>query len=176
MENAPDLSLMAKARAGFHGPYGLGINQFLRGIGGPEYIVNLLTGYTGEDREEAGAILYENTAFPSGWIAMPPPLYGDDVVFEDGSPTDIVSEAQGRRRVPDVDGRAQARRAQAGGLHGGPDAGDPGGAALPDQQADLGADQASARQDTRRVGLEAVVSRKRGADRKAAPYFYPPPR
>ena len=24
---APDLSLMAKARAGFHGPYGLGLNQ-----------------------------------------------------------------------------------------------------------------------------------------------------
>ena len=27
MESAPDLSLMAKKRAGFHGPYGLGINQ-----------------------------------------------------------------------------------------------------------------------------------------------------
>jgi ubiquinol-cytochrome c reductase cytochrome c1 subunit len=37
MENAPDLSLMAKARAGFHGPYGTGINQLFRGIGGPEY-------------------------------------------------------------------------------------------------------------------------------------------
>ncbi len=94
LENAPDLSLMAKARAGFHGPYGLGINQFFRGMGGPEYIVNLLNGYTGEDREEAGAILYENTAFPGGWVAMAPPLYGDDVVFEDGSPTDIVSEAK----------------------------------------------------------------------------------
>src|SRR5690606_8130447 len=43
----PDLSLMAKARAGFHGPYGTGINQMFRGIGGPEYIVSLLTGYTG---------------------------------------------------------------------------------------------------------------------------------
>ena len=40
---APDLSLMAKARAGFHGPYGLGINQFLNGMGGPEYIASLLT-------------------------------------------------------------------------------------------------------------------------------------
>lgn len=27
---APDLSLMAKARAGFHGPYGSGINQFFK--------------------------------------------------------------------------------------------------------------------------------------------------
>ena len=29
----PDLSLMAKARAGFHGPYGLGFNQLTRGAG-----------------------------------------------------------------------------------------------------------------------------------------------
>ncbi|MDP1578415.1 MAG: cytochrome c1, partial [Cypionkella sp.] len=33
---APDLSLMAKARAGFHGPYGLGLNQLFKGMGGPE--------------------------------------------------------------------------------------------------------------------------------------------
>ncbi|SFP34775.1 cytochrome c1 [Tranquillimonas alkanivorans] len=91
MNNAPDLSLMAKARAGFHGPYGLGINQFFRGIGGPEYLASVLTGYTGETREEAGAVLYENTAFPGGWIAMPPPLYGDDVTYADGAPADVES-------------------------------------------------------------------------------------
>ena len=39
---APDLSLMAKARAGFHGPMGTGINQFVKGIGGAEYIASLL--------------------------------------------------------------------------------------------------------------------------------------
>lgn len=89
LENAPDLSLMAKARAGFHGPYGLGINQLFKGIGGPEYIASLLQGYTGEDKEEAGAILYENTVFPGGWIAMAPPLYGDDVVYEDGTEATI---------------------------------------------------------------------------------------
>ncbi|MEO0361949.1 MAG: cytochrome c1, partial [Pseudomonadota bacterium] len=44
---APDLSLMAKARAGFHGPAGTGVNQLFKGIGGPEYIASLLTGYTG---------------------------------------------------------------------------------------------------------------------------------
>ena len=71
---APDLSLMAKARAGFHGPYGLGINQFLKGTGGPEYIYSLLTGYTGEEVEQAGAVLYENVAFPGGLISMTPPL------------------------------------------------------------------------------------------------------
>ncbi|WP_226779796.1 cytochrome c1 [Oceaniglobus trochenteri] len=84
MSNAPDLSLMAKARAGFHGPYGLGINQFVKGIGGPEYIVNILTSYTGEEKEQAGSVLYENTAFPGGWIAMSPPLYDDAVEFADG--------------------------------------------------------------------------------------------
>jgi ubiquinol-cytochrome c reductase cytochrome c1 subunit len=94
LAGAPDLSLMAKARAGFHGPYGLGINQLLRGMGGPEYIASLLTGYTGEDKEEAGTILYENTAFPGGWISMAPPLWGDDVVFEDGSSTELEAIAQ----------------------------------------------------------------------------------
>jgi ubiquinol-cytochrome c reductase cytochrome c1 subunit len=94
MENAPDLSLMAKARAGFHGPYGLGLNQLFRGMGGPEYIASILTGYTGEEKEEAGVILYENHTFPGGWIAMAPPLWGDDVTFADGSPTDLESIAK----------------------------------------------------------------------------------
>lgn len=94
MNTAPDLSLMAKARAGFHGPYGLGINQFFKGMGGAEYIASLLTGYTGEEMEQAGTVLYENTAFPSGWISMAPPLWGDDVEFADGSPTDIQSIAE----------------------------------------------------------------------------------
>ena len=78
---APDLTLMAKARAGFHGPYGLGINQLLYGLGGPEYIASLLLGYTGEEHEMAGAILYENEVFPGGMIAMAPPLFGDDVEY-----------------------------------------------------------------------------------------------
>jgi ubiquinol-cytochrome c reductase cytochrome c1 subunit len=81
---APDLSLMAKARAGFHGPYGLGLNQLFKGMGGAEYIASLLTGYTGEEKEEAGVILYENTAFPGGWISMGPPLYDEQVEFADG--------------------------------------------------------------------------------------------
>lgn len=85
----PDLSLMAKARAGFHGPEGTGINQLLRGIGGPEYIHAILTGYTGETKEEAGTTFYENHAFPGGWIAMPPPLTEDQITFEDGSPASI---------------------------------------------------------------------------------------
>ena len=93
-EGAPDLSLLAKGRAGFHGPYGLGLNQLFKGMGGAEYVTSVLTHYTGEEKEEAGVILYENTAYPGGWIAMPPPLYGDDVVYEDGSDTSLDAIAQ----------------------------------------------------------------------------------
>ncbi|WP_137701190.1 cytochrome c1 [Marimonas lutisalis] len=81
---APDLSLMAKARAGFHGPAGTGLNQLFKGMGGPEYITSILTGYTGKEKEEAGTIFYENTAFPGGWIAMAPPLSDEMVEFDDG--------------------------------------------------------------------------------------------
>lgn len=94
LENAPDLSLMAKARAGFHGPYGLGTNQLRKGTGGPEYIVNILTGYTGEEKEQAGVTFYENTAFPGGWIAMAPPLWGDDVTYADGHSSELHHEAE----------------------------------------------------------------------------------
>lgn len=91
---APDLSLMAKARAGFHGPYGLGINQLFKGIGGAEYIASVLTGYTGEEKEEAGAILYGNSAFPGGWISMAPPLSDELVEFADGHGNDVHHMAQ----------------------------------------------------------------------------------
>ncbi len=83
--NAPDLSLMAKARAGFHGPIGLGINQLVRGIGGPEYIASLLNGFTGEEKTEAGATFYENHVFSTGWISMPPPLSDGQVTYMDGT-------------------------------------------------------------------------------------------
>lgn len=94
LPNAPDLSMMAKARAGFHGPYGLGLSQFFRGIGGPEYIVSLLHSYTGEQTEQAGSVLYENPIFPGGWIAMVPPLSDGMVEFADGSPNDVESMSE----------------------------------------------------------------------------------
>ena len=92
--NAPDLSMMAKARAGFHGPYGTGINQMFRGMGGPEYIYSILTGYTGEEKEEFGSFFYENKAFPSGWIAMGPPLSDDQVTYADGHPATVHHMAE----------------------------------------------------------------------------------
>ncbi|MFC2969549.1 cytochrome c1 [Acidimangrovimonas pyrenivorans] len=91
---APDLSLMAKARKGFSGPYGLGLNQLFRGIGGPEYIVSILTGFSGETKEQAGTTLYENHTFPGGWIGMPPPLSDGQVEFADGSPNDVKHMAE----------------------------------------------------------------------------------
>jgi ubiquinol-cytochrome c reductase cytochrome c1 subunit len=109
MENAPDLSLMAKARAGFHGPYGLGIRQFYQGIGGAEYMHAILTGYVdppacAADFESDG---YYNKYFAKGavpdsckddhghvtiegsWIAMPPPLSDDVVTYADGTPATV---------------------------------------------------------------------------------------
>lgn len=113
LENAPDMSLMAKKRAGFHGPYGLGINQFLKGMGGPEYIASLMVGYV--DWPECAPDDFDgyyNKAFPNGgipesckdeegnstvqgsWIGMAQPLYGDDVEYDDGHEADMYSEAK----------------------------------------------------------------------------------
>lgn len=93
LENAPDLSLMAKARAGFSGPYGTGISPLINGIGGPEYIASLLTHYTGEEVEQAGTILYVNETMDGGLISMAPPLWDGMVEFADGSPNDVESMA-----------------------------------------------------------------------------------
>ncbi len=65
--NPPDMSLLAKARAG-----------------GADYIYSLMLGYTGEEKETAGTILYENTAY-GGYLSMGPQLYGDDVDYTDGT-------------------------------------------------------------------------------------------
>ena len=94
LPEAPDLSLMAKARAGFSGPYALGLNQLFKGIGGPEYIAAILTGYTGEEFEEVGTTIYENKIFPGGKIAMSQPLFGEDVEYADGHDNDLQAEAE----------------------------------------------------------------------------------
>jgi ubiquinol-cytochrome c reductase cytochrome c1 subunit len=114
LPNAPDLSLMAKARAGFHGPYGLGINQLFKGIGGPEYIYSILAHY--EENPECAPDgvdgFYYNTAFSAGsvpdsckdehgvstvpgtCIAMPPPLSDGLVEYQDGHEADIHHMAE----------------------------------------------------------------------------------
>ncbi len=104
---APDLSLMTKARAGFSGPYGLGINQLFKGIGGPEYVHALMVGYVDPPDcatgDEPG---YFNRYFSKGyvpesckehgasmitgsWIGMPPPLSEDQVTYADGTPATV---------------------------------------------------------------------------------------
>jgi ubiquinol-cytochrome c reductase cytochrome c1 subunit len=93
MENAPDLSLMTKARAGFSGPYGLGLNQLFRGIGGSEYVASLLTHYTGEEEEQFGSIFYGNESYYGGWIAMAPPLWDGQVEYNDGTEATIEQMA-----------------------------------------------------------------------------------
>ncbi len=93
LENAPDLSLMAKARAGFHGPAGLGINQILFGMGGPEYIATFVHAFTGETQEVAGVTLYENSAKGS-YVAMPPVLQDDLVTYQDGTPATVDQMSQ----------------------------------------------------------------------------------
>lgn len=90
----PDLSLMAKARAGFHGPYGTGLSQLFNGIGGPEYIHAVLTGYNGETKDEAGSTFYHNSAFAGNWIAMPSPLSEGSVTYEDGTEATVDQMAQ----------------------------------------------------------------------------------
>ena len=109
----PDLSLMAKARAGFHGPYGTGLSQLFNGIGGPEYIVAILNGYheipacAPEDFPgyynvafAAGGIPetckdeHGNSTVPGSWIGMPPPLSDDQVTYADGHPSTVHHMAE----------------------------------------------------------------------------------
>ena len=114
LENAPDLSLMTKARAGFHGPYGSGISQLFNGIGGPEYMYSILTHYEENPACAPDGIdgFYYNTAFPNGgvpdsckdehgvstvpgsWIAMPEPLSDDMVTYADGHPATLANMAE----------------------------------------------------------------------------------
>jgi ubiquinol-cytochrome c reductase cytochrome c1 subunit len=91
---APDLSVMAKARAGFHGPMGLGISQLFNGMGGPEHLYSILTGYSGETKDVAGSTFYENTAFPGGLIRMPPPLAAGQVTYADGTENSLENQAE----------------------------------------------------------------------------------
>ena len=69
----PDLSLIAKARPN-----------------GPNYLYSLLSSY--DDAPEGKEVpdgMYYNAAYPGHLIAMPQPLYGDDVEYIDGSATSI---------------------------------------------------------------------------------------
>jgi ubiquinol-cytochrome c reductase cytochrome c1 subunit len=94
----PDLSLIAKARGVERGFPLFVFDIFTQyAEGGPDYIYSLLTGYEDEvpAHVEVQDGLYYNPYFISGAaLAMAPPLYGDDVEFDDGTPATIEQEAQ----------------------------------------------------------------------------------
>ncbi|MEE2694140.1 MAG: cytochrome c1 [Pseudomonadota bacterium] len=73
----PDLSLIYKARPG-----------------GADYIYAILTGYEENGQHEVPEGLYYNEFFPGKAIAMPQPLYGDDVEYQDGTESSIEQQAK----------------------------------------------------------------------------------
>lgn len=90
----PDLSLMTKARPGWYGT----INQFINGIGGPQYVYSILTGYeepSAEIKAEMPEGKHYNPYFANGhFIAMPPPLTDGQVTFDDGAPNTVDAMAK----------------------------------------------------------------------------------
>lgn len=90
----PDLSLITKSREGWHGTF----NQLVNGIGGPQYVYSLLTGYeepTEEEKKSAPEGKHFNPVFVGGhWISMPPPLADGQVTFDDGAPNTLKDEAR----------------------------------------------------------------------------------
>lgn len=102
--SAPDLSLMAKARKGFSGPYGLGINQILYGIGGPEYIHAILNGFApAPDCAPADFPGNYNTAFGPGGYPDSCKEYQETVIDKvnaDGSITKVTEKREIGRKAP----------------------------------------------------------------------------
>ena len=90
----PDLSLITKAREGWTGTF----RQLANGIGGPEYVYSVLTGYEPEPSELAAEKppgKYYNPYFANGhWISMPPPLSDGQVTFDDGASNTVENMAR----------------------------------------------------------------------------------
>lgn len=95
----PDLSLITKARAGWSGNLAtLYTTHLWKGVGGPEYVYSVLTGY-----EETPANLAAeapegksyNPYFENGpWISMPPPLTDGGVTYADGVEATVDQQAR----------------------------------------------------------------------------------
>jgi cytochrome c1 len=85
----PDLSLIAKSQPGWYGTF----NQLIYGIGGPEYVHAVLTGYQDPPADahgEAPEGKSYNPYFSAGpWIGMPAPLSDGQVTFDDGAPNTV---------------------------------------------------------------------------------------
>ena len=90
----PDLSLITKFRPGWFGTF----NQLANGIGGPQYVYSILTGYE-EPSEEIKKEMPEgknyNPYFANGhFISMAPPLADGQVDFDDGAPNKVDDMAR----------------------------------------------------------------------------------
>jgi cytochrome c1 len=95
----PDLSLITKARAGWSGSLvTLYTTHLIKGIGGPEYVYSVLTGYQDPPPElAAGAPEGKsyNPFFENGpWISMPPPLTDGGVTYGDGVEATVDQQAR----------------------------------------------------------------------------------
>jgi ubiquinol-cytochrome c reductase cytochrome c1 subunit len=90
----PDLSLITKSRAGWYGTF----NQLLNGIGGPQYVYSVLTGFEDPPEElkaEAPEGKSYNPYFGAGpWIGMAMPLVDGQVTFDDGAPNTVSDMAK----------------------------------------------------------------------------------
>lgn len=90
----PDMSLLTKSRPGWYGTF----NQLWNGIGGPQYVYSVLTGYeepSGDLVKEQPEGKYYNPYFGSGhWIGMALPLADGQVEFNDGAPSTIDAMAR----------------------------------------------------------------------------------
>ena len=93
----PDMSLITKYRPGWYGTF----NQLINGIGGPQYVYSVLTGYTPDDKvseelkKEQPEGKYYNPYFANGhWIGMPPPLSDDQVTYDDGTKATVDQMAR----------------------------------------------------------------------------------
>jgi ubiquinol-cytochrome c reductase cytochrome b/c1 subunit len=90
----PDLSLLTKSRPGWFGTF----NQLINGIGGPQYVYSVLTGYEEPHgdlaKEQPEGKLY-NPYFANGhWIGMATPLSDGQVDFDDGAPDTVDAMAR----------------------------------------------------------------------------------
>ena len=92
-----DLSLITKYRPGWYGTF----NQLVNGIGGPQYVYSVLTGYVADEeipeelKGEQPEGKHYNPYFANGhWIGMPPPLTDDQVTYDDGTPATVDQMAR----------------------------------------------------------------------------------
>ena len=90
----PDLSLITKFRPGWYGTF----NQLINGIGGPQYVYSVLTGFeepSEEIKKEMPEGKYYNPYFANGhFISMAPPLTDGQVTFDDGAPNTVDDMAR----------------------------------------------------------------------------------